>query len=200
MEMNEKLKLQAYYYGFSETGVRSIDLVLRAVSAAGKLFHHTDQWTSEIDYPVENVRGPAPVDWIQNAADDAATALTTTQAALDAKEKECERLQQVCNDWGNNYQSWVDATKKAESERDTAIAETERLREGIARESRDVEQPLGKALGYPWYKDDQKNFPDASEADGVCVGEHTPASIAAEAASEIERLRGELAKARDEKK
>ena len=38
----------------------------------GKLFHHTDQWTSEIDYQFENVRGKSPVDWIQNAADDAA--------------------------------------------------------------------------------------------------------------------------------
>ena len=34
MSNSEKLRLQAYYYGFSETGVRPIDLVLRAVSAA----------------------------------------------------------------------------------------------------------------------------------------------------------------------
>ena len=88
MEMTpeKRLHLQAYYYGFSETDVRPIDLILRAVSAAGKLFHHTDQWASEIDYPVENVRGSAPVDWIQNAADDAAATLATTRAALDAKE------------------------------------------------------------------------------------------------------------------
>lgn len=149
MEMNEKLKLQAYYYGFSETGVRSIDLVLRAVSAAGKLFHHTDQWTSEINYPVENVRGPAPVDWIQNAADDAADAykklqstLATTQAALEAKEKECElaakyveqeyngaslpdspvlALLEIARERGKQFE-------RVMSERDTALAEVERLR------------------------------------------------------------------------
>jgi hypothetical protein len=52
-----------------------------------------------------------------------------------------------------------------------------------------IEQTLGKALGYPWYKDDQKNFPESTEADGVCVGEHVAESIASEAASEIVRLR-----------
>jgi len=48
-----------------------------------------------------------------------------------------------------------------------------------------VEQILGKALGYPWYKDDQKNFPGATEKDGVCVGDHVPESILAEAAKRI---------------
>lgn len=108
--MDKKLRLQAYYYGFSETGVRSIDLVLRAVSAAGKLFHHTDQWTSEVDYPVEDVRGSSPVDWIQNAADDAAVDLATTQAALEAKTAECERLRQDC-------QRLDSAFKKLQAER-----------------------------------------------------------------------------------
>lgn len=99
MSNSEKLQMRAYYYGFSETGVRPIDLVLRAVSAAGNLFHHTDQWTSEINYPVENVRGLAPVDWIQNAADDAAEAhkkliaeRDTALADLASAREECERL------------------------------------------------------------------------------------------------------------
>lgn len=46
----------------------------------------------------------------------------------------------------------------------------------------DITQLLGKALGYPWYKDDQKNFPGATEADGVCVGEHVAVTLAAEIA------------------
>ena len=33
-----------------------------------------------------------------------------------------------------------------------------------------VEQEVGKTLGFPWYKDDQKNFPGATEEHGVCVG------------------------------
>jgi hypothetical protein len=49
----------------------------------------------------------------------------------------------------------------------------------------EVEQILGKALGYPWFKDDQENFPGATEADGVCIGEHVTESIAQEAANTL---------------
>lgn len=56
-----------------------------------------------------------------------------------------------------------------------------------------IEQTLGQALGYPWYKNDPINFPNATEAQGVCVGDHVPGSLAAEAAQRIrvaeERLR-----------
>ena len=57
-----------------------------------------------------------------------------------------------------------------------------------------IEQVLGKALGYPWYKDDQKNFPGATEEDGVCVGGHVAYTIAAEAASRIKSLEEKLEK------
>ena len=60
-------------------------------------------------------------------------------------------------------------------------------------------QVLGKALGwYPWYKDDQKNFPGATEADGVCVGEHVAESMADEVAGEIKRLRFQVREAHAE--
>lgn len=52
-----------------------------------------------------------------------------------------------------------------------------------------IEQILGKALGYPWYKDDPKNFPNATEADGVCVGDNTAWSLAMEAADKIKELK-----------
>jgi len=55
-------------------------------------------------------------------------------------------------------------------------------------------QMLGQALGYPWLKDDQKNFPGATEAEGVCVGDHVAETIAMEAARRI----GELERERDE--
>ena len=58
-------------------------------------------------------------------------------------------------------------------------------------ESLEIEQILGKALGYPWYKDDPKNFPNATEADGVCVGDNTACSLANEAAKRIEDLEDE---------
>lgn len=59
-------------------------------------------------------------------------------------------------------------------------------------EIQEIEQILGKALGYPWFKDDLKNFPTATEADGVCVGDHTAWSLAMCAADKIKELQDEL--------
>ena len=56
----------------------------------------------------------------------------------------------------------------------------------------EVEQILGKVLKYPWYKDDQKNFPGATEKDGVCIGEHTAGTIAQEAASKVTAIQDKL--------
>jgi hypothetical protein len=56
------------------------------------------------------------------------------------------------------------------------------------KESEEIEQILGKALGYPWYKDDPKNFPNATEADGVCVGVETAWSLAMIAVDKIKEL------------
>lgn len=50
-------------------------------------------------------------------------------------------------------------------------------------------QILGAALGYPWYKDDQENFPGATEADGVCVGDHIAETLASEAADRIKAFK-----------
>jgi methionine aminopeptidase len=55
-------------------------------------------------------------------------------------------------------------------------------------EFHNIEQILGAALGFPWFKDDQKNFPNATEADGVCVGDHTAWSLALMAADKIKDL------------
>jgi hypothetical protein len=64
------------------------------------------------------------------------------------------------------------------------------LQQGCAKTEHEIKQVLGKALGnYPWYKDDQKNFPSATDADGVCVGEHVAETIAEEAANVIVQLR-----------
>lgn len=77
-----------------------------------------------------------------------------------------------------------------------ALDEIERLRkeiDGYAKECREVENALGAALGFPRYCDDKKNFPDATEKDGYCAGEHLPGTLAQAAAAEIERLRAALA-------
>jgi len=65
--------MRAYYYGFDPTGIPEIDRILSAVACAGKAFHHTDDWTTEASAYQGHV-GDTPVDWIQNAANDAAAA------------------------------------------------------------------------------------------------------------------------------
>ena len=73
-----------------------------------------------------------------------------------------------------------------------AADEIGRLRLGYTTLNSEVCQRLGKALGYPWFKDDQENFPGATEESGVCTGEHVAESIAAEAARRIGNLEAEL--------
>lgn len=65
-------------------------------------------------------------------------------------------------------------------------AEVERLtrhKDGLIKHLTFCEQIAGKALGYPWFKDDQKNFPGTTEVDGVCVGEHFGETIVEELAN-----------------
>ena len=57
------------------------------------------------------------------------------------------------------------------------------LRKEIFEQNQEIEQTCGNVLGYPWFKDDQKNFPGATEKDGVCVGDHVAATIVSELAS-----------------
>jgi hypothetical protein len=66
--------MEAYYYSFAPTGVEAIDRILSAVANAGKAFHHTDRWTEDCGAR-DGLRGESPVEWIQNAANDAAKAL-----------------------------------------------------------------------------------------------------------------------------
>ena len=72
------MRMDAYYYGFEPTGDEQIDRILSAVACAGKAFHHTESWGEEMTYGTPNgapeafLRGKTPVEWIQNAANDAA--------------------------------------------------------------------------------------------------------------------------------
>jgi hypothetical protein len=68
--MTEQLRMRAYYYSFDETGVPEIDKILSAVACAGKFAHHTDSWGDEGEWPPHT--GANPVEWIQNAANEAA--------------------------------------------------------------------------------------------------------------------------------
>lgn len=68
----------------------------------------------------------------------------------------------------------------------------ERCAENVQKLNHEICQILGEALHYPRYCDDEENFPDATKADGVCVGEHVAETLAKEAADcikALERLR-----------
>jgi len=70
----------------------------------------------------------------------------------------------------------------------TVERERDRLRKAAVDQNHEIEQILGAALGYPRYCDDPINFPDATEADGVCVGDHVAETLAEEAAARIVTL------------
>lgn len=63
---DERLNLNAYYYGFEPTGVLAIDRVLAAVAAAGKGSHHTEDWGERYDDE------PSLLERIQEAAEESA--------------------------------------------------------------------------------------------------------------------------------
>ncbi|MCF4166375.1 hypothetical protein L2U69_12030 [Zavarzinia compransoris] len=64
-------------------------------------------------------------------------------------------------------------------------AEIARLKAVYSSLNDDVMQILGKALGFPWYADDQTTFPGATKADGICPGEQVAESMAEFAAKRI---------------
>jgi len=74
------------------------------------------------------------------------------------------------------------------------ILRLKRVRDKMLEEFHQIEQILGKALNYPWFKDDPKNFPNTTEADGVAIGDHTAWSLAVCAADKIKELQEQLDK------
>ena len=76
--------------------------------------------------------------------------------------------------------------------REANWVELRRAQNAYSALNEEVCQILGKALGYPWFKDDQKNFPGATEVHGVCVGDHVAGSLADEAAHRIKQLESSL--------
>ncbi|WP_333571289.1 hypothetical protein [Sphingomonas sp.] len=76
-EAEKPLNLSGYYIDFEPTGVFEIDLILSAVARAGKAYHSTEDWDEETPPYDHRFKGNTPLDWIQNAANDAAAALST---------------------------------------------------------------------------------------------------------------------------
>lgn len=69
------LRMDAYYFEFTPTGVEAIDRILSAVAQAGKGYHPTESWADEGLDDMGEFHGGSYVAWIQNAANDAAKLL-----------------------------------------------------------------------------------------------------------------------------
>ena len=81
--LDNPLRMDAYYFGFTPTGEELIDRILSAVASAGKAYHHTEDWTEAID-PYEDVfRGQTCAEWIQYAANDAAAVIKRLPALIE---------------------------------------------------------------------------------------------------------------------
>ena len=110
-------------------------------------------------------------------------------AALEAERDDWERLCTIAEPEVAALRQEVARAGKAcfDAQQETVFyrAEVARMKKAASTINEEVCQILGAALGYPWLKDDQTNFPGATEADGVCVGDHVAESLAAEAAAKL---------------
>lgn len=71
--------------------------------------------------------------------------------------------------------------------------DVEAMRDRWIRSDGEACQILAQVIGgFPWYKDDQKNFPGATEKDGVCYAEHTIHTLATKVAERTAVLEREL--------
>lgn len=101
------MRLDAYYFGFDSTGNEDIDRVLSAVACAGKAYHHTRDWTEPIAKPYEPThRGGTCAEWIQNAANDAATKLAAArrEGVIEGLERALFAIQQERGNWDDTTQ------------------------------------------------------------------------------------------------
>lgn len=90
------------------------------------------------------------------------------------------------------WQSWVRDTGAV---RIDGEGERKELLDKCRAADWEIEQVLGRALGYPRYADDPKNFPGAT-GDEVCVGEHVAVTLAGEVAARVRELEAENAELR----
>ena len=80
---DKERRLDGYYIGFESTGNAAVDKILGAVACAGKAFHHTTDWTEDIeDYYYDDHTGGSAEAWIQNAAIEAAAHIAELERQL----------------------------------------------------------------------------------------------------------------------
>lgn len=83
--------MDAYYYSFKPTGNGAIDKILSAVACAGKACHHTEDWYAECGTYAGHT-GSCQIDWIQNAASEAAESFNALRQEVEAKDAEIASL------------------------------------------------------------------------------------------------------------
>lgn len=96
MTAQSSLRMDAYYYSFTETGVRSVDEMLSAVAVAGKAYHHTEGWTEVAPWYND---GKSYVDHIQDAAARAAAEIARLRAVTGPDCPKCGHTLKVEHDY-----------------------------------------------------------------------------------------------------
>lgn len=82
--MSENLRMNAYYFGFHSTGNELVDRILSAVACAGNAYHHTENWTEEIEPYEDCFKGTTCAEWIQYAANDVAAEIEALHEQIPA--------------------------------------------------------------------------------------------------------------------
>lgn len=178
------------------TGPKAPDELWGLWSPAGQ------QWASQ-DYPVVTTFGSREAadcgKMHQGAYDDFAAhivgvspaRLAEAEARTAKAETELAATATVLRRLRERNKEADEAVEQLQAELNATKAEVERLRIALAHKEEAIVQRLGKALGFPWFKDDQKNFPGATDADGIvsCFAAEEMAILAVE---EIERLRSRI--------
>lgn len=107
-------RMSAYYYGFSRTGVGSVDAILSAVAVAGKAYHGTAYWGDEEGSGYFRGRPGLPdaesaAGLIQATASQAAARACSVASDLSALLAAVEAVRALCDsaDRGPKSSPWV---------------------------------------------------------------------------------------------
>jgi hypothetical protein len=163
------------------TALRAAADALARAEADSAALREALRWAPELSPRDSKGRAQLFIAWSEWKALKAALATDAGKALLErlrTAEEEVFELRCDLRDVNDNNAAQFERAEIAE-------ARLAALKTAMAKSNEEICQTLGQALGYPWFKDDQKNFPGATEVNGVCVGDHVAESIATEAARRI---------------
>jgi hypothetical protein len=83
--------------------------------------------------------------------------------------------------------------KKAKKDHRETKHELERLKHAWSVANDEMCQEMGKALGFPWFYDDQESFPGSTAENGVCIGDHVAESLVTMVVRRMQEAETELA-------